>query len=251
MKKFRLSIIGGVLLLSLILIGCNRPVPTARRSSATSVPQTLEPLAMTRTSLAAQIIATLTAVQETPGATAISTSETPALQATTAEATASQAAPQTTPSPTTQVVTSVPASPVASASAKPPVITAAPSTQVPYQPASASISIPEVYYLHRGEFPWCLGRRFNIDPRQIMWFNRFFYGQRFFVGQPVFLPQNPQPFPGRRALRSHPATHRVGYGETIYTIACFYGDIDPLILADINGLSAPYRLNPGQVLTLP
>ena len=118
-------------------------------------------------------------------------------------------------------------------------------------PEVALLEIPEVYYLHRGEFPWCLARRFDIDPQQILWLNGFFPGQVFYGGQPVHLPQNPIPFPGQRALRPHPAVYSAGYGDTIYSVACFFGDLDPLALAAANGLEPPYRLQPGRILTIP
>jgi hypothetical protein len=110
---------------------------------------------------------------------------------------------------------------------------------------------PEVYYLHRGEFPWCLARRFDVNPRQLMRVNGFYYGQIFYPGQAIFFPLNPQPFPGNRALRPHPSTYWVGYRETIYSIACYYGDVDPIYLAEVNGIAPPYRLTPGQVLQVP
>jgi len=115
----------------------------------------------------------------------------------------------------------------------------------------SKLEIPEVYILHQGEFPWCLGRRFDIDPRQIMGLNGFFPWQTFRAGQPVVLPQNPFPFPGPRALYPHPACYQVGVGETIYSIACFFGDVDPLQLAAANGLKPPYRLYVGQTLNIP
>ncbi len=119
-------------------------------------------------------------------------------------------------------------------------------------PSSAAIpEIPDVVFLHRGEFPFCLARRYNIDPNQILWLNGFFPGQIYFAGQPVHLPRNPHPFPGDRRLRPHPNSHIVQPGETIYRIACYYGDIDPAYLAELNGLSPDSWLYPGQVLILP
>jgi hypothetical protein len=40
-------------------------------------------------------------------------------------------------------------------------------------------------------------------------------------------------------------------GDNIYIIACYYGDVDPLAIAAANGLSAPYTLTPGAVLSIP
>ena len=111
--------------------------------------------------------------------------------------------------------------------------------------------IPEIYTLKRGEFPYCLARRFDIHPRKLMNVNGFFEGQRFFPGQKVIIPASSRTFPGERALRYHPNTYRVSGRETIYSIACYYGDIDPLEIVWLNGLTPPYKLFNGQILTLP
>ncbi len=53
-----------------------------------------------------------------------------------------------------------------------------------------------------------------------------------------------QAFPSKAA---HGGTHRVGYGETLVTIAWTYG-VDHQELAAINHLEPPYHLQPGQRL---
>ena len=113
------------------------------------------------------------------------------------------------------------------------------------------MALPEVYWLNRGEFPFCLARRFNIDPGQLMWVNGFCPGQIFYAGQGIIIPNNPLPYRGRRALHLHPASYRVRPGDTIYKIACFFGDVDPLYLAQVNGLTPPFRLQAGQILNIP
>jgi hypothetical protein len=40
-------------------------------------------------------------------------------------------------------------------------------------------------------------------------------------------------------------------GDTIYTIACKYGDVDPNAIAQANSLQAPYDLSAGKVLHIP
>jgi len=117
--------------------------------------------------------------------------------------------------------------------------------------AQQNLPFPEVYTLHKGEFPWCLARRFDINPRQIMKINGFYTGQIFYPGQPVWLPHSPRPFPGNRALHQHTAFYQVGHRDTIYSIACYFGDIDPIAIAELNGIPAPYRLVAGQILAMP
>jgi hypothetical protein len=58
-------------------------------------------------------------------------------------------------------------------------------------------------------------------------------------------------FPGPRALLSHPATYTVFGGETIYSLGCHYGDVDPMAIAAANGLSSPYTLTPGSTIQIP
>jgi len=221
----------GFLLLILVLFGCIRPIPTAEPQTETQVPASLEPLAATRTSLAEQIIATLTADQSLPAT--LQAMSTPVGELNPSATAVPGEAPTATsvPAPTTVVV----APPSGSGGGGPQFIS----------------SIPEVYTLHKGEFPWCLARRFNINPHQIMKINGFYSGQIFHPGQPVWLPQSPRPFPGNRALRTHTAFYTVRHRDTIYSIACYFGDIDPIAIAELNGIPAPYRLVVGQVLAMP
>jgi LysM repeat protein len=58
-------------------------------------------------------------------------------------------------------------------------------------------------------------------------------------------------FPGTRALKSHPTTYTVLTGETIYQIACRFGDVDPNVILAANGLTAGTVLTAGQVLQIP
>jgi LysM repeat protein len=187
---------------------------------------------MTRTAIAGPIIATLTAAESTPG---------PQTQNTTAVPSVETPLTPATPAVTVKVVTTVPATPPVKATAvhqKPAVV----------QPVMA---MPGIYRLQRGEFPFCLARRFNIDPGQLMWVNHIWIGQVFYVGQGIIIPNNPLPFPGRRAWHLHPATYHVRPGDSIFRIACFFGDVDPIFLAQSNGLTPPYRLSVGQILNIP
>jgi LysM repeat protein len=58
-------------------------------------------------------------------------------------------------------------------------------------------------------------------------------------------------FPGPRALLSHPTTYTVDAGDTIYWVACYYGDVYPMAIAAVNGLSSPYTLTPGSTIEIP
>jgi hypothetical protein len=191
----------------------------------------MEELTMTRTAIGIPIIATLTAAELTPSSLTQKTTVIPTIETPTTP---------TTPVVTVEIVTAIPITPIKATAAtqKPAVI----------QPVTI---LPDVYFLHQGEFPFCLARRFDIDPGQLMCVNGFCDRQVFYPGQGVIIPENPLPFPGRRALHLHPATYMVCPGDTIYKIACFFGDVDPIYLAQFNGMTPPYRLHAGQILNIP
>lgn len=116
------------------------------------------------------------------------------------------------------------------------------------------IGIPAsgTYTLQAGEFPYCIARRFNLDPDELLALNGLSKSQTYYTpGTVLKLPSSGKPFPGSRALLSHPASHVVSSGETIYSISCKYGDVDPANIAANNGLSAPYTLTVGQTLQIP
>lgn len=111
---------------------------------------------------------------------------------------------------------------------------------------------PSTYTLQKGEFPFCIARRFNVDPDELLALNGLTRAQSYFTpGTVLKIPQTGKPFPGERALLRHPATYTVLSGDTIYSIACKFGDVDPLAIAAQNGLQPPYTLTVGTQLTIP
>lgn len=248
MHKEKYPLIACLLLIVLIAAACNRPIPGSSSPSATSIASTIEPLSLTRTSLSGQIMATLTAAGGSPFPPAQLTSDVPPEIPTQIQATSS--ATLTPPASPASPATATPTPTVI-----PPAITSSPTSvqsAAPVSKAPQQISAPPaVYRLHKGEFPWCLARRFNVNPRQLLRINGFYIGQIFYPGQPVYFPSNPKPFPGQRMLHHHPASYKVKWGDTIYSIACFYGDLDPIYLAQFNGINPPYRLKVGEILSIP
>jgi LysM repeat protein len=69
-------------------------------------------------------------------------------------------------------------------------------------------------------------------------------------GTVLRIPQSGS-FPGARSLRDTPDTYTVKSGDTIYSIACLYGEVDPNEIAYANNLSSPYTLKVGQELSIP
>jgi LysM repeat protein len=104
--------------------------------------------------------------------------------------------------------------------------------------------------LHSGEFPYCIARRFNVDPGELLRINGLTRYSVYFAGMNLRIPQTGRTFPGKRALLPHPTTYTVRAGDTIYTIACSFGDVDPNAILQVNpGISA--RPAPGTVLQIP
>jgi LysM repeat protein len=126
-------------------------------------------------------------------------------------------------------------------------------TQVPETsvPEPISYAVPDSYTLHEGEFVWCLARRFNILPDDIMVYNGYESGEVLFPGETVQIPPNGRAYIGNRALQYHPSSYTVVFGDTLYSIACLYGDVDPRAIAAANDLDVDQTLTAGTVLQIP
>ena len=126
------------------------------------------------------------------------------------------------------------------------------ATPVPSGPAP-TVVVPTNYVVHKGEHPYCLGRRYNINPADILAANGLSAAaaSSLSVGAKLVIPQNGRPFGGNRALQPHPATYTVKSNDTIYSVACYFGDVAPETLIWANNLVEPYRLTPGQILNIP
>lgn len=121
----------------------------------------------------------------------------------------------------------------------------------PLPQPSPTPGIPGQYVLQKGEFPYCIARRFNINPDELLAANNLSKNVQSFPGQTLVIPKGAKPFPGKRALLPHPASYTVKSGDTIYTIACTFGDVDPAAIVAANNLKAPYTLTVGQTLNVP
>ena len=112
-------------------------------------------------------------------------------------------------------------------------------------------SRPASYTLQRGEFPYCIARRFDVDPTTLLSLNGLSSGDVYYPNLTLKIPQGGS-FPGTRALRNHPATYTVAASdETVYSVACLFGDVDPGAIAQANNLSSGTALTPGRQLSIP
>jgi LysM repeat protein len=110
---------------------------------------------------------------------------------------------------------------------------------------------PAQYTLQAGEFPYCIARRFNVNPDDLLSINGMSDGSLFMPGTTLKIPQTGS-FPGTRALRPHPTTYTVtSSNETFYSIACLFGDVDPALIAQANGIALGTLLTAGKVLNIP
>jgi LysM repeat protein len=112
-------------------------------------------------------------------------------------------------------------------------------------------AVPDSYTLHQGEFVFCLARRFNLLPEDIMTYNGIASGTIFYPGETIAIPPSARAYVGERALQYHPSTYSVVYGDTLYSIACLYGDVDPRAIAAANDMDINQVLTPGTVLQIP
>ena len=122
------------------------------------------------------------------------------------------------------------------------------------QPVPTTITDrPASYTLQKGEFPYCIARRFNVDPAELLNLNGLANGDLYYPNLTLNIPQSGKPFPGTRALRSHPDTYTVADSSlTVYGIACAYGDVDPAGIVGANsGLSLTSTLTVGQQINIP
>ncbi len=147
--------------------------------------------------------------------------------------------------------------------------TSAPSpeepTEAPLQPTPAPPSgeaqpptqftlkqrpIPKTYTLRKGEHPYCIARRFNVNPITMLQMSGLPTSGTYTAGTVLKIPQSGS-FPGSRSLKKHPTTYTVQSGDTLFSIACQFGDVWPEDIAEANGIKLNANLKVGQELYIP
>jgi LysM repeat protein len=145
--------------------------------------------------------------------------------------------------------TAVPGTPTNAVATTPEPVVATPSGPTT-TPVPAGVR-PATYTLQNGEFPYCIARRFNVDPDALLRASGLTSPDVYYPGLVLTIPQSGA-FPGARMLANHPATYTVASsGETIYSIACKFGDVDPASIAAANSIAASAKLTSGQQLQIP
>lgn len=226
---------------SVLLSACEQSLSTPPAQTPTVIPTGLfvspiasveNPMAMieefAKQTAAAQTATAGGGTPTTPQAVVTNTPGTPGAEIPTATATVSNSTPTN-----------------AGSSALTPATT--PATSVPVG------SRPPTYTLQKGEFPYCIARRYNVDPDALLQASGLTTAEAYnlVAGTVLTIPQSGA-FPGSRALQAHPATYTVASSdETVYSVACKFGDVEPNAIATANNISASASLTIGQQLQIP
>jgi LysM repeat protein len=110
---------------------------------------------------------------------------------------------------------------------------------------------PATYTLAEGEFVYCIARRFNVDVNELLTLNGLTLDSLLSPGTELKIPQTGNPFIGTRMLHEHPTTYKIQTGDTLNSIACYFGDISPDMIALQNGLTSYTDLTVGETLIIP
>jgi LysM repeat protein len=137
------------------------------------------------------------------------------------------------------------------------------ATQAPANNNSASnnsnaVSIPTLtrpssYTLQKGEWPICIARRFDLDLASLFSANGLTMDSRPATGYTMKIPSTGSwstSAYGSRALHKH-ADYRVNSGDTVYSIACYFGDVSPEGILAANGFSSAGDVKSGNTIKIP
>lgn len=131
-----------------------------------------------------------------------------------------------------------------------------PTPETPVEPEQIIVApeyeVPSTYTLRAGEFPYCIARRFDIAPDALLNASGLSSASMVYPGTTLTIPKDAGPFnAGPRSLSTHPVEYTVKANDTVYSIACLFGDVDPRAIEAVNGLTGAYTLNVGQGIQIP
>jgi LysM repeat protein len=110
---------------------------------------------------------------------------------------------------------------------------------------------PETYTIQKGEWPICIARRFDLNLADFFNLNGLTMDSRPSEGTSLKIPQTGTWNSGPKSLQTHPTDYTVRSGDTVYSIGCYFGDVNPQDIIELNGLQSPYTLTVGTVLKIP
>lgn len=114
-----------------------------------------------------------------------------------------------------------------------------------------TLTRPDTYTIQQGEWPICIARRYNLDLDSFLAANDMTMYSSPPVGTVLVIPETGTWAAGDRALMPHPADYTVLSGDTIYSVACDFGDVDPMAIVIQNDIKSPYNLTVGSVIRIP
>jgi LysM repeat protein len=119
--------------------------------------------------------------------------------------------------------------------------------------AIPEVTRPETYTLQRGEWPICIARRYNLELSSFLAANGMNMNSKPAAGTVLRIPSSGSwsANHGQRSLRSHPTTYTVAGGDSIYSIACHYGDVAPEQILAANNLSNASEISAGMQIQIP
>jgi LysM repeat protein len=226
------SIASTLMLIAVLLSACNKPYSQASAATFTPLPPN-------------SVFGTLQPTSELGPVAGFATGSAIAQMTSSPSAPTATLGAGVTPQPQVATATNTPLAVIPSA-----------TLAVPSGPSSTPVpaSAGNTYVLKPGEFPYCIARRYNVDPDEMLRLSGLSDGVIYDPGTVLKIPQSGKPFPGDRMLKTHPATYTVlTPNETVYSIACLFGDVDPDAIARANnipvGSTTPIPIN--TVLNIP
>lgn len=222
MCKKSFSLIVAIVLFSLVLSACTRPASTP--PPATETPGDFPFFVETQQGLLEEAASQTAEAKEGP-----------------IEATPQAGGGQSTPVEDEQAGGGAPEQPAEGA----------PAEQAPAAVELPTLTRPETYTLLKGEWPICIARRYDLPLDTLFTINNLTMQSKPAVGTVLQIPQSGSWNAGARSLHQHPGSYVVNAGDSVNSIACYYGDVDPAGIIALNSLQPPYSLTTGQTLQIP
>lgn len=97
------------------------------------------------------------------------------------------------------------------------------------------------YLVQEGENIKSVANKFNISPQELVELNNLYYDTSLRAGQEIIVPKNEEKYFNSYIIES---------GDSLYKIAEKY-NINPTLLAALNGLEMEDYIYPGQELLIP
>lgn len=235
-KKSVFVLISALMMLAFVTVGCERsyaPIEEGDVSQATPTVEFPEALPSDMDGFFEDGMQTLTAIAS--GAAPTESGPTPLAPTTETPNAADDPA-----SPSATVATSAESTlPVMATSTNTPVVSSGNQSK---------------YTLKKGEFPYCIARRFNVDPSELLNLNGLSNEQARSLqpGLTLNIPQGGKVFPPPRYLITHPKdNYKVPQSMTVYAVACLFGDVDPSAIISANTIVDINNIPAGTLLKIP